>query len=113
MQRYPCNCCERRFATDRGRKQHEYHCSAKARETRLSVGFINDKHLEELIKKTAKISRQLERAIEQDVIGQLEREGRETDKKQLLETVARCGAMSRSFLRMADFVATDRRESCQ
>ena len=28
--RYPCNVCTKRFATDRGRKQHEYNCAAKA-----------------------------------------------------------------------------------
>ena len=55
---YPCNVCDRRFRTDRGRLQHEYNCAAKALEARRRYaepmgGLVDARLVKEYVKKEA------------------------------------------------------------
>ena len=64
--------------------------------------MIEEKHLNRTIATIRRAGNKVERAVDEDWVGQLRAQGRFAEAERMMETVARVGAICRSFMKHAE-----------
>ena len=64
--------------------------------------MIQEKHLNRTITGIRRTGNKVERAMDEDWVGQLRAQGRFAEVERMMETVARTGAICRSFMKYVE-----------